>query len=203
MSKAVFLLVSFLFLTVATAMIGNQCTLVNAGMYGLQPPPAPNAIVISPNILENYFGTVPLIVSIPMNGSFHLPTQYQGSGNGFWGIESLMYSLDGSENVTTATNTTLNQLPDGQHQLTLYANRWVYYGIYYGGEEDTVYLATVDFLSANNIPSTTPVNVTAIPTPPTDRNPPHLQLVDYIPAVLITLAVVLIILFMILKRRKT
>jgi hypothetical protein len=199
MPKVSLSLIAFLFLTLTITLIGTPITFVSAGMYGLQPPPAPNAVVISPKSTENYSGQIPLTINVPMNGFFNLPSGYQGSGVGLWGIESLMYSLDGSKNATTPANTTLNQLPIGQHQLTLYANRWVYYGIYYGGEEDTVYLATVNFACTDN---TAPA-VTAIATPPSERNAPHLRLIDYLPAVLVIVAIVAIILFLIFWRRKT
>ena len=61
-----------------------------------------------------------------------------GNGRGVWGIKGYSYSVDDHSNVSIAGNITLNGLAEGEHRIVVYVHRWVYYGIYYGGFEDTV-----------------------------------------------------------------
>jgi hypothetical protein len=124
--------------------------LVNpTAMAVITPPQPPLILVMSPTYNVNYSGSVPLTFILPTNGTVDIPFSYEGgpgsNGKGVWGIKKYSYSLDGHSNVSVAGNTTLNALPDGKHQLTVFANRWVYYGIYYGGFEDTVASSEISF----------------------------------------------------------
>lgn len=105
-----------------------------------QPMQQPAILIISPTN-RNYSGIIPLVFVLPTNGTFNLPAGYQGgpggNGKGVWGTKEFSYTLDDHANVTITGNTTLSGLPEGEHNITVFVHRWVYYGLYYGGYEDT------------------------------------------------------------------
>lgn len=69
------------------------------------------------------YGTVPPVVSVlsPENNETYVASNVSltltVNRHAVW----LGYSLDGQDNVTVAGNTTLNEVPNGSHNLTVYA----------------------------------------------------------------------------------
>ena len=102
------------------------------------------------------------------------------------------YSLDGADNVTLRgigyppnVNTTLTGLPYGEHSLTLYvSDSWE------NIDSQTVSF-TVDVLNPT-------------PSPSTDRNAPHLELIDYLLPIGVIVAVIFVLSALLYRRtRKT
>jgi hypothetical protein len=139
MRKGIFLLIALLLPILILLFLGNQAVDASSLLLPLQPPPSIS--IVSPTNNGNYCSTVPLVFVLPTNGTFNLPVGYEGgpggNGKGVWGTDGFSYSLDDQANVTISGNTTLNGLPDGQHIITVFVGRWVYYGLYYGGYEDS------------------------------------------------------------------
>jgi hypothetical protein len=108
------------------ATIAGNTTLINL-------PDGPHAITVYGNDTVGNMGrsdtilfavdtTPPTIVVLsPKNRTYsvnNIPLNFTVSEQTFW--EG--YSLDGSVNVTTVGNQTLNSVPDGQHSITVYGN---------------------------------------------------------------------------------
>jgi len=114
-------------------------------------PEPPAITILSPIKNSCYSDSVALTFTLQTSGEF--PNPYDTSSNASWGVEEFRYSLDGNANVTISGetiegvggNTTLTGLPAGNHSIVVYAKRWLYYGLYYGGTYDSFSSSAVQF----------------------------------------------------------
>jgi hypothetical protein len=116
-------------------------------------PPAPQISIVSPTLNSNYSKVISLVFTVQTNGTFDLPPNLSVSEKGLWGIDAFSYCLDGHSNVTISGNVTLNDLLNGKHQVVVYAVRWIYYGIYFGGVEDSIASEPLSFYVSTETPT--------------------------------------------------
>ena len=160
--KATSLLIA-LFLSFSTLLlIGNSTVAAHTAYIAT----LPISITVTSPTNTNYSSSVPLVFILPINGTFDLPFGIEGgtggNGRGVWGIKGYSYSVDDHSNVSIAGNITLNGLAEGEHRIVVYVHRWVYYGIYYGGFEDTVASREISF-SVHQPPENQTCNTNDLP----------------------------------------
>ena len=150
-------------------------------------PPAPQISIVSPTLNSNYSNVISLVFTVQTNGTFDLPPNLSVSEKGRWGIDTFSYCLDGHSNVTISGNVTLNDLSNGKHQVVVYAARWIYYGIYFGGVEDSIASEPLSFYVS-----------TGTPTPSANPSVPEFPALAILPLLLSVFAFAVV-----LKHRKT
>lgn len=87
---------------------------IGGGYYGME------EVVINEQYTPFGYGTIPIIISPENNGNYtssSIPFTFELNVQ----APSLSYSLDGGEKVPLLGNTTLNELVNGEHTITIYA----------------------------------------------------------------------------------